>query len=133
MELYNGDCIEVMKSIPDDSVNLVLTDPPYNIAVKTTRAGVTKTADWDKIDGYIDWCIEWLKECQRILKPNGGTLFVAQRYGTNCTAYGSHPKKHKFSIHLILHLGQRSNISRKELGQPNARRRYSAPQLVQYL
>lgn len=71
MELYNGDCIEVIKSIPDDSVNLVLTDPPYNIAVKTTRGGVTKTADWDKIDGYIDWCIEWLKECQRILKPNG--------------------------------------------------------------
>ena len=39
MELYNGDCIEVMKSIPDDSVNLVLTDPPYNTAVKTTRLG----------------------------------------------------------------------------------------------
>lgn len=39
MELYNGDCLEVMKSIPDDSVNLVLTDPPYNIAVKTTRGG----------------------------------------------------------------------------------------------
>lgn len=57
MELYNGDCLEIMKSIPDDSVNLVLTDPPYNIAVKTTR-GVAKTADWDKIDGYIDWCIE---------------------------------------------------------------------------
>ena len=71
MELYNGDCLEVLKSIPDDSVNLVLTDPPYNIAVKTTRGGKTETADWDKIDGYIDWCIEWLKECQRILKPNG--------------------------------------------------------------
>lgn len=39
MELYNGDCLEVTKSIPDDSVNLVLTDPPYNIAVKTTRGG----------------------------------------------------------------------------------------------
>lgn len=39
MELYNGDCLEVMKNIPDDSVNLVLTDPPYNIAVKTTRGG----------------------------------------------------------------------------------------------
>lgn len=39
MELYNGDCLEVLKSIPDDSVNLVLTDPPYNIKVKTTRGG----------------------------------------------------------------------------------------------
>lgn len=31
MELYNGDCLEVMKSIPDDSVNLVLTDPPSGV------------------------------------------------------------------------------------------------------
>lgn len=42
MELYNGDCLETLKSIPDDSVNLVLTDPPYNIAVKITRGGYLK-------------------------------------------------------------------------------------------
>ncbi len=39
MELYNGDCLEMLKKIPDDSVNLVLTDPPYNIAVKITPGG----------------------------------------------------------------------------------------------
>lgn len=37
--------------------------------------GVTKTAAWDKIDGYVDWCIEWLTECQRVLKPNGVLYF----------------------------------------------------------
>ena len=39
MELYNGDCLEVMKSIPDDSVDMVLTDLPY---------GTTRNA-WDSI------------------------------------------------------------------------------------
>ena len=32
IQLYQGDCLEVMKNIPDKSVDLVLTDPPYNIA-----------------------------------------------------------------------------------------------------
>ena len=64
-QLWQGDCLEQMKSIPDGSVSLVLTDPPYNIGV----------AAWDKIDGYTDWCISWLKECQRVLKPNGVLYF----------------------------------------------------------
>ena len=61
LRLMHGDCMEMMKQIPDKSVDLVLTDPPYNI----------KKADWDKIDGYIDWCAAWLKECARVLKENG--------------------------------------------------------------
>ena len=59
--LYNGDALEVLRTLPDASVGLVLTDPPYNIG----------KASWDKIDNYTSWCIEWLQECQRILKPNG--------------------------------------------------------------
>ena len=59
--LYNGDCLEILKTLPDASVGLVLTDPPYNIG----------KAKWDKIANYTDWCISWLIECQRILKPNG--------------------------------------------------------------
>lgn len=65
MELYQGDCLEVMKSLPSGSVDLVLTDPPYNIGI----------ASWDKIDGYVDWCMAWLKECERLLKPTG-VLYV---------------------------------------------------------
>ena len=64
-KLWQGDCLEMMKNIPDGSVSLVLTDPPYNIGV----------AAWDKIDGYTDWCISWLQECQRVLKPNGVLYF----------------------------------------------------------
>ena len=65
MTLIHGDCLEELKKIPDATVDLVLTDPPYNIG----------KAAWDKIDGYVDWCIEWLLECQRVLKPNGVLYF----------------------------------------------------------
>jgi len=40
VDLYLGDCLEVMKSMADKSVNLIVADPPYNIG----------KADWDKID-----------------------------------------------------------------------------------
>ena len=52
--LYCGDCLEVMKSIPDKSIDLVLTDPPYGIGI----------ADWDKVD-YYDFLF---KESMRVLK-----------------------------------------------------------------
>jgi len=42
VRLHLGDCLEIMKEIPDGSVDLVLTDPPYGI-------GISK---WDKIDHY---------------------------------------------------------------------------------
>ena len=63
--LYNGDCLEVMKQIPDGSVDLVLTDPPYNIG----------KAKWDKIPDYVNWCGNWIKECERVLKDNGSFYF----------------------------------------------------------
>ena len=65
VDLRLGDCLELMKDIPDGSVDLVLTDPPYNIG----------KGKWDKIPNYIEWCGKWLKECQRILKPSG-TLYL---------------------------------------------------------
>lgn len=61
MKLYNGNCLEVMQTLPDKSVNLIVADPPYNIG----------KADWDKIPNYIEWCGKWLKECQRALADNG--------------------------------------------------------------
>jgi site-specific DNA-methyltransferase (adenine-specific) len=54
-----------MKSIPDKSIDAVITDPPYNIG----------KADWDKIDDYINWCGSWILECQRVLKDNGSFYF----------------------------------------------------------
>ena len=57
VSLYNEDCIETMKRIPDGSIDLMLTDPPYN----------TTNCDWEyKINLQQLW-VEW----ERILKPNG--------------------------------------------------------------
>lgn len=63
--LYNGDCLEIMKELESDSVNLVLTDPPYNINI----------AKWDKIDNYIEWMGLKFMEFQRLLKDNGSFYF----------------------------------------------------------
>ncbi|MBC8531794.1 DNA-methyltransferase [Gehongia tenuis] len=73
--LMQGDCLELMERIPDGSVDLVLTDPPYNIGVTTRKGNKQFVNSWDKIDGYIDWCIRWLQQCERVLKPNGVLYF----------------------------------------------------------
>ena len=75
MNLMQGDCLELMEQIPDGSVDLVLTDPPYNIGVATQKGGKSSVNAWDKIDDYINWCVEWLTLCSRKLKPNGVLYF----------------------------------------------------------
>jgi len=65
VDLILGDCLEVMKGMPDKSVDLICTDPPYNIG----------KAEWDKIPNYIEWCGEWITDCSRLLKDNGSFYF----------------------------------------------------------
>lgn len=60
-QLYEGDCLEVMREMPDGSVDAVITDPPYNIG----KAG------WDKIPDYLEWSRVWITEASRVLKPQG--------------------------------------------------------------
>ena len=64
-KVHNIDVLDGLGRLPDGSVNLVLTDPPYNIG----------KAAWDTIDNYVEWCGKWLKECERVLKPNGILVF----------------------------------------------------------
>ncbi|MBM68198.1 MAG: site-specific DNA-methyltransferase [Haliea sp.] len=69
MNLWQGDCLELMKNIPDGSVDMVLTDPPYNIARSNNfhtmgRAGID-FGEWDKnadLFSYIDEVIRVLKK-----------------------------------------------------------------------
>lgn len=69
--LYNADCIQVMQSIKDNSVDMVFADPPFNLS-KTYDKGIDDNLTTSK---YLSWCYDWLSECIRILKP-GGSLFV---------------------------------------------------------
>jgi len=64
INLYNGDCLEEMKDIPNGSVDLILTDPPYG----------TTACKWDSIIP-LD---EMWQELKRIIKPNGAVVLFAQ-------------------------------------------------------
>ena len=80
-DLKHGDCLELMKDIPDGSVDLVLTDPPYMIA--TVGAGIYKQADKQyvkELDGIKDGFDEKvLDEICRVMKKINVYLFCSQK------------------------------------------------------
>lgn len=65
--IYNGDCLEEMKKIEDNSIDLIITSPPYADQRKNTYGGI-------KIEDYIEWWIPRAKEMLRILKPSGSFI-----------------------------------------------------------
>jgi site-specific DNA-methyltransferase (adenine-specific) len=68
IKLYNGDCLELMKDIPDGSVDLVLTDPPYGINLTPQRQN-GKFKDTKVLnDETLDWLPCWCKEIERVSK-----------------------------------------------------------------
>lgn len=66
-QLLTGDSLKIMREMPSESVDLVITDPPFNIG--KNYGGVYK--DNKSAEEYIDWCKDWLFECIRLLKPSG--------------------------------------------------------------
>jgi len=60
------DVLEGLKKIEDNSVDIIISDPPYNIG---KDFGLCK--DKMELNSYLNWCDEWIKECIRILKPTG--------------------------------------------------------------
>lgn len=65
-KVYNMDCIEGLKMIEDNSIDLIVTSPPYNIGIDYDTYEDNKT--WGN---YLEWCKEWLLECYRVLKDDG--------------------------------------------------------------
>ena len=68
IELRHGDCLELMKNIPDGSVDLVLTDPPYGMAFKSNY----RKEKYNEIqnDKSLEWLERYISECCRVLKNN---------------------------------------------------------------
>ena len=64
--VYQEDCIEGMKKLPKESVDLIVADPPY---YKTINEEWDK--QWKTEEEFIEWCRSWFKECVRVLKPTG--------------------------------------------------------------
>jgi site-specific DNA-methyltransferase (adenine-specific) len=66
VELHHSDCVKGMKDLPSDSVDVVVTSPPYNLGIKY---GIYK--DDDQRKDYLSWCLLWAKEVKRVLKSDG--------------------------------------------------------------
>jgi len=86
--VHVGDCIEVLRSLPDKSVDLVFADPPYNLQLggdllRPDNSKVDAVDDeWDQFasfEHYDRFTREWLAECRRVLKDDG-TLWVIGSY-----------------------------------------------------
>jgi site-specific DNA-methyltransferase (adenine-specific) len=65
-KIINGDCIEVMKTFPEGSIDLLVTSPPYNVNI---AYDVHK--DDLPMDEYYEWSKDWLREAFRVLKDDG--------------------------------------------------------------
>ena len=76
-KIINGDSIQELKKIPDESFDLIFADPPYNLQLRNQltrpdRSIVDAVNDnWDQFESfkkYDEFSLRWLKECKRILK-----------------------------------------------------------------
>src|SRR3990170_3061657 len=84
VRLLKGDCIEILNQARENSVDMIFADPPYFLSNGgiTCHAGKMVSVNkgkWDKSKGVIEnhkFILEWLKACQRVLKPNG-TIWVS--------------------------------------------------------
>lgn len=87
-QIIQGDCVEVLNSLPENSVDLIFADPPYNLQLQQDlwRPNMTKVDavddDWDQFGSFQDYdnfSRRWLAACRRVLKPNG-TIWVIGSY-----------------------------------------------------
>jgi len=87
-QILDGDCVERLRELPDNCIDLVFADPPYNLQLggdlnRPDGSHVDAvTNDWDRFDSfktYDDFSKAWLAECRRVLKPDGA-LWVIGSY-----------------------------------------------------
>tara|TARA_R110000823_G_C15852909_1_gene492332 strand:+ start:67 stop:1101 length:1035 start_codon:yes stop_codon:yes gene_type:complete len=75
--LYLGDCIDMLKSLPDESVDLVVSSPPYNIGKEYENRS--------PLDEYLSGQLKVLSECYRVLKKTGSIFWQVGSYSINGT------------------------------------------------
>ena len=92
IQLYQGDCLEVMKTIPEGSVDMVFTSPPYNLGVSSgggfpkgkskgkwsggdLSSGYTSHSDDMPYEEYVQWQKSVLLECWRTLSDTGAIYY----------------------------------------------------------
>ena len=108
--LFTGNSLQWLKSLQDESIDMIFADPPYNI----------KKADWDKFDSqeeYIKWSLQWISEASRILKPTG-SLYICGF--SEILADLKHPAMRYFSgcKWLIWHYRNKAHLNVDEIRIP---------------
>lgn len=83
--IHEGDCIQVLKAFPDESIDLVFADPPYNLQLNQElwRPNQTRVDavddDWDQFpdaESYDKFSLSWLSQCRRVLKKDGAIWVI---------------------------------------------------------
>jgi site-specific DNA-methyltransferase (adenine-specific) len=103
-KLFLGDCIEWMKGIESNTIDLIFADPPYNI----------KKDVWDNFeshDKYIEWSIKWIKQASRIIKPTG-TLYICGFSEIICDLVSPALKYFNSVKWLIWHYKNKANLGK---------------------
>lgn len=65
--IFHGDALKVLSQIPDESVDLIFVDPPYNIG----KDFAGRKDKWKTDGDYLNWCYQWIDLCIQKLKPTG--------------------------------------------------------------
>jgi len=92
-KVFNEDVVKVLKSVPDNSLDMIYGDPDYNVGIN--YAGKNYTQKWND---YIEWYIELAKECLRALKP-AGNLFMLNYPKQNAYLRVKFLDAHAFEVH----------------------------------
>ncbi len=87
VRIYLGDALKILSAIPEESIDLIFADPPYNLSNDgfTCHAGKrvsVNKGEWDKSKGIEEdfaFHYKWIEACKRVLKPNG-TMWISGTY-----------------------------------------------------
>lgn len=89
-QVHIGDCVDILKKFPEESVDLIVTSPPYADARNHTYGGI-------KPDDYVEWFVERAVEMRRVLKPSGSFILNIKEKAVN-------GERHTYVLDLILAL-----------------------------
>lgn len=105
VRLYLGDCIQILETLPAESIDMIFADPPYRLSNNGfsnkggKRVSVNK-GDWDISQGIINdfnFHEKWILACRRVLKPNG-TIWIS---GTYHSIYACGYALQKNNFHIL--------------------------------
>jgi site-specific DNA-methyltransferase (adenine-specific) len=80
--ILQGNCIEIMNGMEEETVDMIFADPPYNLSgalnmtVRSGKPVACHKGEWDIVEDLHQFNLKWLAACKRVLKPTG-TLWVS--------------------------------------------------------